>query len=84
LRDASGLPSTRNVEDFFGIIRSNSYRFWLTLMKVIFEKENSSFANIKSYLDTHLRVVHAVLIESEDVQFLGPFFLNFGSFQAQV
>jgi len=53
-------------------------------MKVIFEKENSSFANIKSYLDTHLRVVHAVLIESEDVQFLGPFFLNFGSFQAQV
>jgi len=29
-------------------------------MKVIFEKQNSSFANIKSYLDTHLRVVDVV------------------------
>jgi hypothetical protein len=34
-------------------------------MKVIFEKKNSWFANMKSYLDTH-------------------FFLNFGSFYAQV
>jgi hypothetical protein len=48
-------------------------------MKVIFEKKNSSFA-MKSYLDTHLRLVHVVLIESEDAQFLGPFFLNLGSF----
>jgi hypothetical protein len=31
-------------------------------MKVIFEKKNSSFANMKSYLDTHLRFVHMVLI----------------------
>jgi hypothetical protein len=36
-------------------------------MKVIFEKKNSSFANMKSYLDTHLRVVHTVLIASENV-----------------
>jgi hypothetical protein len=36
-------------------------------MKVIFEKKNSSFANMKSYLDTHLRVVHVVPIASEDV-----------------
>jgi hypothetical protein len=36
-------------------------------MKVIFEKQNSSFANMKSYLDTHLRFVHVVLIVSEDV-----------------
>jgi hypothetical protein len=43
-------------------------------MKVIFEKKNSSFANMKSSLDTHLRVVHVVLIGSEDVYFLGPFF----------
>jgi hypothetical protein len=35
---------------------------------------------MKSYLDNHLRVVHAVLIVSEDVYFLGPFFLNFRSF----
>jgi hypothetical protein len=32
-------------------------------MKVIFEKQNSSFANMKSYLDTHLRVVHVVCNE---------------------
>ena len=43
-------------------------------MKVIFEKKNSSFANIKSYLDTHLRVVHVVLIASEESYFLGDFF----------
>jgi hypothetical protein len=36
-------------------------------MKVIFEKQNSSFANMKSYLDTHLRVVHVVPIAEEDV-----------------
>jgi hypothetical protein len=36
-------------------------------MKLIFEKKNSSFANMKSYLDTHLRVVHTVLIVSENV-----------------
>jgi hypothetical protein len=36
-------------------------------MKVIFEKQNSSFVNMKSYLDTHLRVVHVVLIAIEDV-----------------
>ena len=36
-------------------------------MKAIFEKKNSSFANIKSYLDTHLRVVHVVLIASEEL-----------------
>jgi hypothetical protein len=54
-------------------------------MKVIFEKKNYSFVNMKSYLDTHLRVVHMVLIASEDVYFLGPFFFfNFGSFLAQV
>jgi hypothetical protein len=34
---------------------------------VIFEKKNSSFANMKSYLDTHLRVVHVVLMASKDV-----------------
>ena len=53
-------------------------------MKVIFEKKNSLFANMKSYLYTHLRVVHVVLIASEDVYLLGPFSLNFGSFYAQV
>jgi hypothetical protein len=37
---------------------------------------------MKSYLDTHLRVVHVVA--SEDVYLLGPFSLNFGSFYAQV
>jgi hypothetical protein len=47
-------------------------------MKVIFEKKNYSFVNMKSYLDTHLRVVHMVLIASEDVYFLGPFFLTSG------
>jgi hypothetical protein len=36
-------------------------------MKVIFEKQNSSFANMESYLDTHLRVVHVVLIASKYV-----------------
>jgi hypothetical protein len=34
---------------------------------VIFEKNNFSFANMKSYLDSHLRVVHVVLIAREDV-----------------
>jgi len=36
-------------------------------MKVIFEKKNSSFPKIKSYLDTHLRFVHVVLFTSEDM-----------------
>ena len=31
------------------------------------EKQNSSFQNMKSYLDTHLGVVHVVLIASKDV-----------------
>jgi hypothetical protein len=31
------------------------------------EKQNYWFPNIESYLDTHLRVVHMVLIASEDV-----------------
>jgi len=43
-------------------------------MKLIFLKQISSFANMKSFLDTHLRVVHEVLIASEDLQFLGPIF----------
>ena len=47
-------------------------------MKVIFEKKSSSFENMKSYLDTDLRVVHVVLIVSEDVYFLGPFFSTSG------
>jgi hypothetical protein len=47
-------------------------------MKVIFEKTNSSFPNIKSFLNTHLRVVHVVPIVGEDVQFLGPFFSTSG------
>jgi hypothetical protein len=34
-------------------------------MKVIIEKKNSSFENMKSYFDTHLWVVHAVLTASE-------------------
>jgi hypothetical protein len=38
------------------------------------EKHNSSFPNRKSYLDTHLGIVHVVFIASEDVQFLGHFF----------
>ena len=33
----------------------------------IFEKQIFLFANMKSYLDTHLRVVHMVLIASKDV-----------------
>ena len=47
-------------------------------MKVIFEKKFFSFANNESYLDTHLRVVHVVLIASEDVYILGPFFSTSG------
>jgi hypothetical protein len=31
------------------------------------EKKSSQFPNMESYLDTHLRVVHVVLIVSEDV-----------------
>jgi hypothetical protein len=34
-------------------------------MKVIFEKKIFQFANSKSYLDTHLWVVHMVLIATE-------------------
>ena len=47
-------------------------------MKVIFEKTNSSFTKMKSYLDTHLIVVHMVMIAGEDVYFLGPFFSTLG------
>jgi hypothetical protein len=36
-------------------------------MKLIFLKKISSFANMKTYLDTHLRVVHEVSIASDDV-----------------
>jgi len=36
-------------------------------MKLIFEKKNSPFANMKSYLDARLRDVHMVLIASENV-----------------
>ena len=43
-------------------------------MKLIILKQISSLANMKSFLDTHLRVVHEVLIASEDVQLLGPLF----------
>jgi hypothetical protein len=50
-------------------------------MKVIFEKTNSSFQKMKSYLDTHLRVVHVVLILGEDVKFLGPFFSTSARFR---
>ena len=42
-------------------------------MKVIIEKKNSSFAKMKSYLDTRLRVVHEVQIEGEGMGFLGRF-----------
>jgi hypothetical protein len=34
---------------------------------VIFETTNSSFTKMKSYLDTHLIVVHVVTIAGEDV-----------------
>ena len=34
-------------------------------MKVIFEKKNFQFENSESYLDTHLWVVHMVLIATE-------------------
>ena len=71
LRDASGFPSARKGQAFFCAFRSNSYRLRVDSgqprMKVIFERNNSSFANMKSYLDTHLRVVHMVLIASEDM-----------------
>jgi len=71
LRDASGFPSARNVESLFFPFRSNSYRFRVDSgkprIKVIIEKKMYPFANMKSYLDTHLGVVHAVLIASEDV-----------------
>jgi hypothetical protein len=43
-------------------------------MKVIFEKINSSFTKMKSYLDVHLRVAHVFPNARKDVQFLGPFF----------
>jgi len=38
------------------------------------EKKSSLLPNMESYLDIHLRVVHVVLIASEDMWFLGPFF----------
>ena len=48
-------------------------------MKVTFEKKNSPFANMKSYLDTHLRVVHYSLDYDRRRVVLGPVFHNFGS-----
>jgi len=36
-------------------------------MKVIFEKKNSPFENMKSYFDTQSRAVHMGLIASEDM-----------------
>jgi len=36
-------------------------------MKVIFEKINSSFPKMKSYLGSNLRVVHVVPVAGEDV-----------------
>jgi hypothetical protein len=36
-------------------------------MKVIFEKKNTSFPKMKSYLDKNLRVVHMVPIAGEDM-----------------
>jgi hypothetical protein len=50
-------------------------------MKVIFEKKSSSFANMKSYLDTHLIFLHVVLVMSEDMNFLGPCFSTLGHFR---
>ena len=48
-------------------------------MKVIFEKQNSSFANMKSYFDTHLRVVHVVPNCKRRCVFLEQLLLNFRS-----
>jgi hypothetical protein len=42
------------------------------------EKQNSWFPIMESYLDSHLRVVHMVLIASEDLYFLGLFFSTSG------
>jgi hypothetical protein len=42
------------------------------------EKKSSPLPNMESYLDTHLRVAHVVLIVSEDMWFLGRFFLSSG------
>jgi hypothetical protein len=42
------------------------------------EKQSSLLPNMESYLDTHLRVAHVVLIASEDVWFLGRFFSTSG------
>jgi len=71
LRDASGFPSDRNVEAFFGPFRSNLYRFRVDSgepqMKVIFEKTIFSFPKMKAYLDKHLRVIHVVLTAGEDL-----------------
>jgi hypothetical protein len=71
LRDASGFPSDRNVEAFFGPFRLNLYHFRVDSgeprMKVIFEKTIFSFPKMKAYLDKHLRVLHVVLIVGEDV-----------------
>jgi len=36
-------------------------------MKVIFQKINSLFLKMKSYLDAHLIVVHVVWIAGEDM-----------------
>jgi hypothetical protein len=43
------------------------------------EKKNYLFLHMKSYLDTHLRVVHYSLDWDRRHVVLGPLFLNFGS-----
>jgi hypothetical protein len=37
------------------------------VLGLIFQRTNYSFTKMKSYLDTHLIVVHVVTIASEDV-----------------
>jgi hypothetical protein len=50
---------------------SNGVGLWI-------EKPSYQFPNMESYLDTHFRVVHVVLIVSEDASFLGLFFSTSG------
>jgi hypothetical protein len=47
-------------------------------MKVIFEKINSSFPKMKSYLDNHLRVVHMSRLWEKTCSSWAPFFSNSG------
>jgi hypothetical protein len=42
-------------------------------MKEIFEKKNSSFANMKSYLDTYLRDIGGFPSSRKVEAFFGPF-----------